>query len=126
VADGLVSHERARGVYGVVLTAGGLVDEETTTRLRRPDAGTKQVQAFDFGAARSQWEHDWTDAYDAIMNWLEDMPRNGRRDAQEQAYHAVRERLSAPYSGSDVVQLLEQLTREWSETSYQPVGSFAP
>lgn len=126
VVDGLVSHERARGVYGVVLTAGGLIDEETTTRLRRPDAGTKNLEAFDFGAARSHWEHDWTDAYDAIMNWLEDMPRNGRRDTQERAYHAVRERLSAPYRRSDVVQLLEQLTREWSETSYQPVGSFAP
>ena len=35
VADGLVSREAAREVYGVVLSPAGEVDEEATNRARR-------------------------------------------------------------------------------------------
>lgn len=113
VADGLVSRKRAKDVYGVVLGEDNHVDAKATARERasRDKPGDSE---FDFGSERVQWERDWAQAYDAIFQWIEQLPRVGRRDAQERAYHAVRERLAAPYRRPEVVQLLESLTREWN------------
>ena len=53
VANGLVSPERARDIYGVAITA-GMLDEAATAVLR--GRARNASDAFDFGPARGEWE----------------------------------------------------------------------
>ena len=118
VQDELVSRRRAREVYGVVLTSRFTVNEAATA-LRRRNARTRVgATGFDFGPARTAWEHDWSAAYDEISSWIQQFPVVVRRDAQERAYHAVRERLVAPYGRAKTAKLLAQLAHEWTGDHY--------
>ncbi|RYF58026.1 MAG: hydantoinase B/oxoprolinase family protein [Comamonadaceae bacterium] len=60
VERGVVSTERAREAYGVVLTEDGKVDEDQTTRLRasRPHV-RDEAHVFDRGTARDRIDHIW-------------------------------------------------------------------
>lgn len=123
VRDGLVSVERARDLYGTVLTERGDVDLEQTERMRMRPAVTA---AFDFGAGRTQWERDWGQAFAAIAEWSLAMSPTGRRDAQERAYLAAKRRLSPQCGRSEVTALLRQLEAEWRLKPAKGDGRPAP
>lgn len=122
VADGLVSIGRARDIYGVVLTPANDVDEEATEQLRKAMVKDTSGASFDFGAGRVAWERDWSEAYDEIHQWVQGFPAFGRRDVQERAYHAVRDRLTAPYDGAEVRDLLGGLLQEWNGQLSRPMA----
>jgi N-methylhydantoinase B len=102
VAAGLVSHERAREVYGVALH-GDVVDPAATARLR-----TKRCadDGFDFGAARSAWERVHGVAADRIAAWLPSLPVGVRRYAQAQVYQRLHASGPGPYDLAQVAQVI--------------------
>ena len=77
-----------------------------------PD-GSGSVEV-DFGPGRSQWQADWQETFAIIADWCRQFPANGRRIAQERAYLRAVERLSPGPARRDVLNLLQQLEREWA------------
>ncbi len=94
VAAGLVSPERAREVYGVVI-ADGAVDAAATTALRRRRRNVGY--GFDFGPARSEWERLHGEAAERIAAWLPSLPVAVRRYAQAEAYRHLHDTGPGPY-----------------------------
>jgi N-methylhydantoinase B len=94
VANGLVSPERARDVYGVAITAGAL-DEAATVVLRR--RARNAGDGFDFGPARSEWERVHGIAAEYIAAWLPSLPVAVRRYAQAEAYRQLHDTGPGPY-----------------------------
>jgi N-methylhydantoinase B len=94
VMAGLVSRERARDAYGVVL-AGDEVDEQETAalRARMPRNGEK----FDLGPARTGWERVHGEAAERIAAWLPSLPAGVRRYAEGAAYRALHASGPGPY-----------------------------
>jgi N-methylhydantoinase B len=115
VLSGLVSRERARESYGVVLD-GDRVDESATTSLRAaqleaapPRAGTGAV--FDFGAARREHERRWPPALqDAFIALLMSLPAPYRAYVRRTLYGRL-EALAAerPVTPDDLDRLLKDL-----------------
>jgi N-methylhydantoinase B len=96
---GLVSPERARDAYGVVV-ANGAVDMEATAALRaRPRAPSTD---FDFGPARSEWERVHGEAAERIAAWLPTLPVAVRRYAQAEAYRHLHDSGPGPYRADAV------------------------
>ena len=124
ILDGLVSPERGREHYGVALAGDGEVDHEATAALRGQSKGTGDAGpkasvgnapvAVDFGPGRSQWQADWAETYAIIADWCLKFPPNGRRIAQERAYLRAVDCLTPAPARQDVLNLLEQLEREWA------------
>ena len=108
VAAGLVSRERAREVYGVVL-AGDEVDREATARLRNRQSVTGD---FDFGQARDEWERVHGLAAEHIAAWLGSLPVGVRRYAQAHAYQRLRAKGPGPYGSDEVAEILDALHTE--------------
>src|SRR3954447_17331428 len=94
VAAGLVSLERAREVYGVVI-ANSAVDAAATAALRgrRRNVGN----GFDFGPARSEWERLHGEAAERIAARLPSLPVAVRRYAQSEAYRHLHAADPGPY-----------------------------
>jgi N-methylhydantoinase B len=113
VRDGLVSRKRARTVYGVVFGADLQVDAKATAALRRKAVVAVKPGVFDLGPGRTAWERDWGVAYEAISDWIQDFPSIVRREAQERAFHAVRQRLRPACTRSQTLKLLKELSHEW-------------
>ena len=97
VLSGLVSRERARESYGVVLD-GDRVDESATTSLRAaqleaapPRAGTGAV--FDFGAARREHERRWPPCASGRVHRIADEPAGAL--SRVRPPHALRSRRGA-------------------------------
>jgi N-methylhydantoinase B len=68
VADGLVSTEAAREVYGVVV-ADGLVDEPATAALREQRRrDSDPAEPFAFGSYRAEFERRWSDDWQLGIN----------------------------------------------------------
>jgi N-methylhydantoinase B len=115
VLSGLVSLERARDAYGVVLD-GDRVDEAATASLRStllaataPRAGTGAV--FDFGEARREHERRWPPALqDAFIGLLMSLPAPYRAYVRRTLYGRV-EALAAerPVTIDDLHRLLKDL-----------------
>ena len=99
VANGLVSPERARDVYGVAITARALDAAATAVLRHRPRAA---AAAFDFGPARSEWERVHGIAAEHIAAWLPTLPVAVRRYAQAEAYRQLHETGPGPYR-ADVI-----------------------
>jgi N-methylhydantoinase B len=95
VANGLVSEERARAIYGVVPG-----DAAATTQLRAATRNT--VDAFDFGAARDKWERVHGAAAERIGAFLPTLPVAVRRYAQAEIYRRLHEAGPGPYQGEAV------------------------
>jgi N-methylhydantoinase B len=108
VAAGLVSRERAREVYGVALT-GNDVDQAATERLRKTDCPSG---AFDFGPARSEWEHVHGVAARRIADWLPSLPAGVRRYAQASAYRRLHAAGPGPYGADAVSAVLAAVNAE--------------
>jgi len=115
VLSGLVSRERARDAYGVVLD-GDRVDEAATTALRAPQAdrapaGASTGAVFDFGAARREHEHRWpSELQDAFIAMLMSLPAPYRAYVRRTLYGRV-EALAAerPVTADDLHRLLNEL-----------------
>ena len=115
VLSGLVSLERARDAYGVVLD-GDRVDEAATASLRStllaataPRAGTGAV--FDFGEARREHERRWPPALqDAFIGLLMSLPAPYRAYVRRTLYGRV-EALAdeRPVTPDDLDRLLKDL-----------------
>ena len=99
VAAGLVSPERAREVYGVVI-ANGTVDAKATASLRGRRRNTGND--FDFGPARKEWERVHGLAAERIADWLPTLPVAVRRYAQAEAYRHLHETGPGPYRGDAI------------------------
>lgn len=109
VISGLVSPERAREVYGVVL-AGGAVDETATAGCRQAlRAGRGALATYDFGPGRSAWERVHRVAAELIADWLPSLPLGVQRDAQARVYRALHEGGPGPYDAATVNAVLAAL-----------------
>jgi N-methylhydantoinase B len=115
VLSGLVSRERAREAYGVVLD-GDRVDEPATAALRAARRGDEPAgvgidAAFDFGAARREHERRWPPALqDAFIGLLMSLPAPYRAYVRRILYGSV-EALAAerPVTPDDLTRLLNEL-----------------
>jgi N-methylhydantoinase B len=103
VAAGLVSPERARDVYGVVI-ANGVVNVEGTTALRRRPRAAEN--GFDFGPARTEWERAHGEAAERIAAWLPNLPAAVRRYAQAEAYRHLHASGPGPYRAETIAAAL--------------------
>jgi N-methylhydantoinase B len=114
VAAGLVSTERARDVYGVVVR-NGAIDSEATTALRRkaPAAGPQ----FDFGPARIEWERVHGEAAERIGEWLPTLPVAVRRYAQAEAYRRLHASSAGPYRGAVIDSTLAAIGAAFGQQS---------
>ncbi|MQA06089.1 MAG: hypothetical protein GEV07_26355 [Streptosporangiales bacterium] len=82
--DGLVSAERARDAYGVVVDQAGDVDTAATAAARAGmDARHGQ---FDYGPGRTGWEARYGDVADRVAEWLPRLHPSVRRWAQASIY----------------------------------------
>jgi N-methylhydantoinase B len=95
VANGLVSPERARDIYGVVPG-----DAAATAKLRA--ASRASADGFDFGAARRDWEQTHGAAAERIGGFLPSLPVAVRRYAQAEIYRRLHETGPGPYHGEAV------------------------
>jgi N-methylhydantoinase B len=97
VEAGLLSRERAREDYGVVLRDGG-VDAEATAALRvdRRQRHAGPVPAFSFGPEREAYERIWPDPLrTAVVRALLPYPGRLRTFLWERVSRAVEERVQA-------------------------------
>jgi N-methylhydantoinase B len=106
VAAGLVSPERARTVYGVVIAPSGLRAAETRT-LRSAMATQRGARpAFDFGPGRSVWEAIHGVAVQRIAAWLPTLPEGVRRHAQAEVHRHLHETGPGPYDSAATEQAI--------------------
>ncbi len=112
VADDLVSVERARDVYGVVL-CDGAVDAAATARRREQLGMTRAAPAaYDFGPGRHAWECIHGTAAELIADWLPGLPAGVRRYAQGRVYRHLHEVGPGPYDAAAVRPELQRLEME--------------
>lgn len=104
VLNGLVSVERARDRYGVVVT-GRAVDPAETESTRaglRAARGTRAPGDWlDLGTARREWEARNAAAVPVISQWVWSLPEGIRTDAKVAAYERLWESGEGPYSEQD-------------------------
>ncbi|WP_428483194.1 hydantoinase B/oxoprolinase family protein [Rhodopila sp.] len=109
VAQGLVSPQRARGTYGVVLHDGA-VDAAATAGLREELAAHRIAPAnYDFGPGRTEWERVHGVAAGLIADWLPLLPAGVRRHAQAHAYRRLHETGPGPYEAPSIRGILSEL-----------------
>jgi N-methylhydantoinase B len=110
VAAGLVSVQRARDVYGVVIG-----DAAATARLRQDIAGMHDKTGdYDFGPGRTAWESRHATAAELIASWMPTLPAGVRRYAQARVYQMLHEGGVGPYLADEVMPILEQLTVQFA------------
>jgi N-methylhydantoinase B len=115
VLSGLVSHERAREAYGVVID-GDRVDDAATAELRAarcPEsrAATGTDAQFDFGHTRREHERRWpSELQDAFIAMLMSLPAPYRAYVRRTLYPRV-EAIAAerPVTRNDLDKLLQTL-----------------
>lgn len=113
VRDGLISIERARERYQVVLTSSGDVDELGTKDLRgeSESPGKNTGPSFDYGPGRTAWSERFGGPTKIIQEWLWSLPRGTRNKAKTAAYRhlqATPERIPV----ADLEELLDRLSIE--------------
>lgn len=106
VLDGLVSRDRARSVYGVVITD-GTIDTAATAALRAAPRATPA--AFDYGPARTEWESKFGPAADAIRAWQWTLPQGLRHYARKKAHGILKSR-PGPYDDAAVQAAIAQVS----------------
>lgn len=99
IRRGLVSVERARSDYGVVVTAEGTVDDAATNALRASLRSEADKAEFGHGAGRQAFETVWTRArYAALTRILAEVPVTWRYFVKHEIFRRVE---GAPLAGSD-------------------------
>ena len=110
VAAELVSAQRARDVYGVVIARGAVQAAETRELRARLAAERGALPAFDFGSGRGEWEADYGVAAEQIAEWLPTLHEGVRRHAQAEVYHRLRELGPGPYDIATARQAIQFVT----------------
>lgn len=107
VERGFVSPEAARRDYGVVIDAGGALDEAASAALRAAGAD-RPAEAFDFGDSRRQWESVFSDALVTRLNAaLMRLPASARGRQRRAIYEAVMPELADP-AGFDIAAVADR------------------
>ena len=112
IASGLVSEQRGRDIYGVVLLAGA-VDEDATAK-RRMDlvASRPEIPSYDFGPGRSAWERIHGVAAGLIAEFLPSLPAGVQRYAQARAYQLLHQTGAGPYDAPLVKRILASIATQ--------------
>ena len=106
VAAGLVTIERARTVYGVIIAQGAVQAMETHACRAELAAARGVLPAFDFGPGRSAWEATYGAAAERIADWLPALPEGVRRYAQAEVYQCLRQSGPGPYDDAATQQAI--------------------
>jgi N-methylhydantoinase B len=113
VAAGLVSPQRARDVYGVVVLRDGTADVAATADLRADlTASRASPSDYDFGPGRSEWERNNGLAAGLIADWLPLIPPGMQRYAQARAYRRLHQTGPGPYGAPLVRRVLADLATQ--------------
>jgi N-methylhydantoinase B len=107
VAAELVSPERARSVYGVVIASGDVAAAETKALRTNMAAQCTARPPFDFGPGRGAWEATYGVAAEHIAAWLPTLAEGVRRHAQAEVYHQLRASGPGPYDGAATGQAIQ-------------------
>jgi N-methylhydantoinase B len=107
VAAGLVSPDRARAVYGVVIAEGNLQAAQTKLCREQLAAERGALSVFDFGEGRTAWEATHGVAAEQIALWLPTLAEGVRRYAQAAVYRRLRDTGAGPYDRDAVQQALQ-------------------
>jgi N-methylhydantoinase B len=94
--DGLLSTERARDVYGVVLNGDG-VDAAATTARRDTLRRQAPAAGIDYGEGRGAWERRFGAAADLLATRLADVAPALRRPVQARVYALLADAGPGPY-----------------------------
>jgi N-methylhydantoinase B len=109
VAAGLVSSQRARDIYGVVLQD-GTVNTAATADLRSELTSKRTAPApYDFGPGRTEWERVHGLAAGLVADWLPSLPTGVQRYAQARVYRHLHETGPGPYDEPTVRPILSEL-----------------
>jgi N-methylhydantoinase B len=110
VDSGLISPERAREAYGVVLV-GDRVDEAATAALRAERGDERITEPFDFGPARREHERRWpSDLQDLFIELLMALPAAYRGYARRTLHGRVATLADQrPVTADDVKRLVQEL-----------------
>jgi N-methylhydantoinase B len=104
--NGLVSFDRVRTAYGVVLTGDGptdTVDDAATTALRAElTADRPPLPELSLGTARDAYQLRFGGVIDGISEWLWDLPEGIRADAKVALHRELRSRGDGPYGTGDL------------------------
>jgi hypothetical protein len=107
VAAELLSPERARSVYGVVVTNGEAQPTATQTLRASMGAQRSAPRAFDFGPGRGRWEATYGTAAEQIADWLPKLAEGVRRHAQAEVYRQLQSSGSGPYDAAATQQAIQ-------------------
>ncbi len=107
VAAELLSPERARSIYGVVVTNGEVEAAETQALRARMAAQRAAPPAFDFGPGRAAWEATYSTAAERIAEWLPTLAEGVRRHAQAEVYRQLQAAGGGPYDAAATQQAIE-------------------
>jgi N-methylhydantoinase B len=110
VAAELVSVDRARSVYGVVMTEGAVQSEETQALRSEMTAQRTTLPSFDFGAGRGEWEATYGIAAEQVAAWLPTLAEGVRRHAQAEVYRQLCEAGPGPYDAAATQQAIQLVT----------------
>ena len=107
IASGLVSEQRGRDIYGVVLLAGA-VDEDATAKRRMDlvELPRPEIPSYDFGPGRSAWERIDGVAAGLIAEFVPSLPAGVQRYAQARAYQLLHQTGAGPYDAPLVKRIL--------------------
>lgn len=99
IRRGLVSVERARRDYGVVIAADGTVDDAATSSLRQSLRSEADTAEFGHGTGRQAFEVVWTPArYAALTRILVEVPVTWRYFVKHEIFRRVQ---ASPAKGGD-------------------------
>lgn len=109
--NGLVSKERARDVYGVVILDGD-VDRGATAALREELAcGEAPATQFDVGRARSEWEERHRAVLPRIEQWVWALPQALRTQAKEYIFTQLGKQGPGPYTEQQLDVVIDAFAR---------------
>jgi N-methylhydantoinase B len=117
VRRGLVSAERARIDYGVVIAADMGVDEAATAKLRNELASEADRAEFGHGPGRTAFETIWTRArYEALTRILAAVPVTWRFFVKQQIFRAVTSEPGSEAQGiADVYRAYDDLVTRFTD-----------
>lgn len=121
VDRGLVSAERARSDYGVVIAKGG-VDEAATVQLREQMRSVADTAEFGFGPGRLAFEAIWTPArYAALTRILAAVPVTWRYFVKHEIFAQIKQPPAQDRDGADdIVAAYGKVTERFTDLPRAP------
>lgn len=106
--DGLVSVERSKTEYGVVIVERE-IDEAATAILRAAHLSTAVAGRIDFGPTREAWQERFGQAIEIISQWVWDTPEGIRTEMKTRAYQLLADSGPGPFTRDDVEEVLARI-----------------